>query len=309
MRIVSYRSEMIDYYTKEHNNLFGGEVSLTLLDRKNPCVNDGEVFIGGQMSSDQLALFPKLKMIIVPYTGLDGLDLVALDQAGVRVLNTSAHGIFVAERAVALLLSLRGQIVQLHNNLVKGNWSKRFVDYKDAWHSTYKKKIAIYGYGTIGQEIGRLLEGFGGELGVLAYKDRDFSPARTFDDLESLCDWCDILMVAAPLTDQTKHSVDGPILSKMDGKYIVNVGRGAIIEEEAIYKSLVDGGLGGFASDVWYTYPSKTVTECPPSNYPIHELDNVVMTPHNAGFEVGAAMVRYEDVLKQVMAFISEERK
>lgn len=306
MKIITFRSLMVEYYQHYHEDCFNDKLSIELLDKDIAGPYKGDIFIGGRMSAEQLVDFPELKMIIVPYTGLNGLDLVALKKAGIRALKTSAHGIFVAERALALTLALRGKLVEVHNNLVKGSWSERFEDYSNAWHSIYNKKIAIYGYGTIGQEIGRLLAPFGVEIGVLSYKNRDSGQDKTFDSLADLCEWCDGLIVAAPLTKTTKNSVNDAVLGKLTGKFIINVGRGKIIDEEALYNHLEDKRLAGFASDVWYNYPTKDRSECHPSHYPLHEFDHVVMTPHNAGFEVSADHVRYEDVLKQILAYIEE---
>jgi len=306
MKIVTFRSEMVDYYKRYHGDVFGDDLTIGVIDEAASGPYEGQIFIGGGMTRDQLVDFPDLKMIIVPYTGLDGLDLHALDKAGVKVLNTSAHGIFVAERAMALMLALRGKLVETHNNLVQGNWSQRFEDYSNAWHSTYNKKIGIYGYGTIGKEIASLLAPFNVEIGVLSYKNRDFGQVKTFDSLLDLSQWCDGLFIAAPLTEATENSVDNTILESLSGKFLINVGRGTIIEEEALYHHLLEGRLAGFASDVWYKYPSKEQAECSPSNYPIHSLNNVVMTPHTSGFEVSASSVRYEDVLKQILRYINE---
>lgn len=261
------------------------------------------VVIGGKVTSNNIELLPGLKLVIVPFTGLDGLDLPALLKAGVQVVNTSAHAVFVAERAVALLLALMGQIVRGHMNLVRKDWSKRFSADGIPWKSIRNKKVAIYGYGVIGKEIGSLLSPWQVELGVLTYKDRVFASVRAFGSLSELCDWCDVLMVAAPLTEMTEGSIDDHILQRLKGKVLVNVGRGTIVDEKALFSRLADGTLAGFASDVWYHYPNRTQSECWPSEYPIHELPNVVMTPHNAAFEETSEKLRYEDVLDKVIEF------
>lgn len=305
MKIKLFDKDLYHYYRENHwAEIEAAGLTMDWVNPKELTLDEeAQVLISGRVKGENLKYLPNLKVVIVPYTGLNGLDLEALGKAEVRIMNTSAHAIFVAERTVALLLALKGNLMVLHNNLKRGFWSKRYEDDRMSWHSIYDSKVAIYGYGTIGREVARLLEPFRPEIGILDYKNRSYKGVQTFDTLGKMASWCDILIVTAPLTEYTRNSIDYDILSLMRGKYLVNVGRGDIVEEKAIYDRLVDGTLAGFASDVWYTYPQGSGVDCPPSRYPIHELDNVVMTPHNAGFEATAAAIRYQDVLRQIIAY------
>lgn len=308
MKLLTFDEKLYTHYTKHCMAQLAAE-GLSVDWTSPEHLTDDEavtVLISGRFKKAYLEKLPNLKAVIVPYTGLNGLDMATLEAKGIRVMNTSAHGKFVAERALALLLALRGKLVMVHNSLAKQDWSNRYGDDRISWKSVQGSKVAIYGYGTIGRALGAFLKPLGAEIGVVAYKDRDFSPAKSFDSLKALCAWCDTLVVAAPLTEETRDSVDEAVLSVMTGKAIVNVGRGKIIHEKALYDSLKEGRLWGFAADVWYNYPKGEGDDCFPSVYPFHELSNVVMTPHNGGFEEGARKVRYEDVLAQIVAFKNE---
>ena len=309
MKILFFDNSVYDFYRDGYmDRIQEAGLDLSLVNPKELTMDEeAEVLVSGRVRSSNLDLLPNLKMIIVPYTGLNGLDLPAIESKGIKVLNTSAHSHFVAERALALILALRGNLVNFHNSMVKGNWSNRYEDDRLSWTSLFGKKVAIYGYGSIGQNVAALMKPFGVEIGIIAYKKRSFEGAENFESLEALCRWCDLLMITAPLNEHTEGSVNDSVLKEMDGKYIVNVGRGAVIEEEALYKRLSDGTLAGFASDVWFQYPNKQSPDRFPSAYPIHELSNVIMTPHNAGFEVTSRQVRYGDVLDQIIEFARSE--
>jgi len=90
--------------------------------------------------------------------------------------------------------------------------------------------------------------------------------------------------LALPLTSRTKGLIGEKELELMKGKYLINIARGAIISEEALFKALKKGDLAGAAIDAWYQYPTSKEREMLPSKYNFHKLDNVVMTPHTAGY-------------------------
>ncbi|MFH1242272.1 MAG: NAD(P)-dependent oxidoreductase, partial [Pseudomonadota bacterium] len=94
------------------------------------------------------------------------------------------------------------------------------------------------------------------------------------------------------------------ILATMKGKFLVNVGRGGVVDEEGLYQALKKGILKGAAMDAWYTYPEKGKTTAPPSRYPIHELPNVVLSPHLAGFTPQSARLNIEQTIENIRSFI-----
>ena len=110
--------------------------------------------------------------------------------------------------------------------------------------------------------------------------------ARPVAELPSLLPGADVLVICLPLTDETRGLIGGSELALMPERAIlVNVGRGPIVDESALYHALRDGTLHAAGLDVWYNYPSDEPgrTSTSPSEYPFHELDNVVMSPHRAG--------------------------
>ena len=104
----------------------------------------------------------------------------------------------------------------------------------------------------------------------------------TADLADAIAD-AELVFVALPLTPATEGLLSREILAGMKGKFLVNVGRGGIVDEEGLYRALTEGILTGAAIDTWYTYPAKGETAGAPSRFPIHELPNVVLSPHVAG--------------------------
>ena len=90
----------------------------------------------------------------------------------------------------------------------------------------------------------------------------------------------------------------------MKGKYLVNVGRGETVNEEALYNALKDGTLSGAAIDVWYNYPGKKAEPVFPSHTPIYELPNVVLSPHKSSHTVEAINAMIDDTFENIRQYI-----
>lgn len=229
-----------------------------------------------------------LKALFVPFVGINHLPAEVLLSRNVSVFNCHGNAESVAERALALALAGFGRLIEYHNDLRKGIWHGFWVGKgrEDFWHSIFRKRCAILGTGAIGQALAGLLKAFGCNVTGYRRKQGEMLPPG-FDavstDLEQAVSGAEIVFVTLPLTELTRNLVDARILTAMKGAYLVNVGRGDVIVEADLYQALVDGTLSGAALDVWYTYPEKGRTEGWPSRFPIHELPNIVLSPHVAG--------------------------
>ena len=116
-------------------------------------------------------------------------------------------------------------------------------------------------------------------------------------NLTNLVQVSDIIIIAAPLNRTTEEIFNQRLFSRMKSKYLINVGRGNIIDEKSLYDALKNATLKGYASDVWYNYPKSKETMLP-SSYPIYKMDNVVLSNHSGGFttntntEVNKALIK-----------------
>jgi phosphoglycerate dehydrogenase-like enzyme len=109
------------------------------------------------------------------------------------------------------------------------------------------------------------------------------------------------VVVSLPLTANTQGLVDaGAIAAMRPDAVLVNVGRGAVIDEKALYDALLARRIGGAVIDTWYQYPTPTQTECAPSQYDFAALDNVLMTPHMSGWTAGTVRRRQETLAENI---------
>jgi len=231
---------------------------------------------------------PRLKALFVPFVGINHLPADILLKHGVSVYNCHGNAESVAERALALVLAGFGRIIEYHNDLRAQKWHGFWVQKgrEDFWHSIFRKRCVILGTGSIGEALAKLLKAFDCE--VAGYRRREGVPApayfnRVTTDLGSALHGAEIVFITLPLTDATKGLIGKAELLAMKGAWLVNVGRGDVVDEAALYSALIDGTLIGAGIDVWYTYPRDGALVGAPSRFPVHTLPNVVLSPHVAG--------------------------
>lgn len=245
---------------------------------------------------------PDLKGVIVPFSGTDRIDQKTIEKHDLKLFNTTVHAIYVAEMAVKLTLGVLGQINTKDQKLAQGDWSGiRSEQPREPWITLIDKNVGIFGFGQIGRNIKHLLSSFTKHFYTID-RGKDYEDCLLVDDLETLVEKSDVVIISAPLSPTTKHSFNEAILNKMHNKYLINVGRGDIIEEAALYQALKTKTLKGFAADVWFHYPKATNQVRLPSQYPIHRFDNVLMSPHCGGFSEKAPDVMKKNVLDRLLA-------
>lgn len=261
---------------------------------KGPC----DYIVAGRMTIDEVKNNPRLKGILVPYTGKNGLPLDVLKERGIQVFNSHGKAHIVAERAVAMTLTLMGRIMELDQKLRKGTWVTREHWGKEFWTTLQNKKVGFYGYGHIGKAIHRLLKGFNIKAYTLKRRKKE-EGIHLLDSLDELCERVDVLYIAVPLNDKTQNTLRLKQLQKLKG-YVINVARGNIMNEKDLYNALKNQIIPGAGIDAWYQYPSKEEKIKMPSQYPFEDLENIVMSPHAASHAKETWTAYYDDTIEQI---------
>ena len=119
---------------------------------------------------------------------------------------------------------------------------------------------------------------------------------------------CDFVVLSTALGPETEGLIDARRLALMKpSAFLVNIARGSIIDEDAVYAALRDRTIGGAALDVWWQYPDAAEPERRPSRHPFHELPNVIMTPHCSGWTAGMVARRWAEVAGNINRFVRGE--
>ena len=250
-----------------------------------------QVLVDGSPTREKLAASPHLQALVIPWAGLPEAARELLpDFPAVSVHNLHHNAAQTAEMALALMLSAARRIVPADRQLRLGDWTIR---YEPPPVLILEGKTAlILGYGTIGQHVARVCQALG--MRILAVRRHPAAPVPAGIEasvyplvaLHRLLPQADVLVITLPLTAETEGLVGLEELALLPPHgLLVNVGRGAVVDEAALYRALESGRLGAAGLDVWYRYPEsrESRTHTFPSRFPFHELDNVVMSPHRGG--------------------------
>lgn len=230
-----------------------------------------------KVDAEALAAAPKLKVIARAGVGLDNVDIKAATAAGVMVVNAPTSNIIsAAELTVGHILSLARHIPAANASLATGAWKRSSFTGTEL----YEKTIGILGLGRIGALVAERLRAFG--VRIVGY-DPYVTPARAaqlqvellpFDEVIAQSDY---LTVHMPKTTETTGMIGAEQLAAMKPTaYVVNVARGGLVDEEALYTALTTGQIAGAALDVFSSEPPKPDTPA----MRLLDLPNIIVTPH-----------------------------
>jgi D-3-phosphoglycerate dehydrogenase len=226
-----------------------------------------------QVDAEAIAAAKQLKVIARAGVGLDNVDIKSATEAGVMVVNAPTSNIIsAAELTVGHILSLARFIPAANESLSAGAWKRS----KYTGVELYEKTLGIIGLGRIGALITARMQAFG--VNVVAY-DPYVTSARaqqlgvTLLTLDELLRQSDFITIHMPKTPETTGMISTDQLALMKPTaFIVNVARGGLIDEDALYAALKSNRIAGAGLDVFVTEP--------PTNSPLLGLDNIVLTPH-----------------------------
>jgi D-3-phosphoglycerate dehydrogenase len=226
-----------------------------------------------KMDAEAIAASPALKVIARAGVGLDNVDIKAATTAGVMVVNAPTSNIIsAAELTIGHILSLARHIPAAHGALAAGQWKRS----KYTGVELYEKTVGIIGLGRIGALITARMQAFG--VNIVAY-DPYVTVARaqqlgvTLLSLDDLLAQSDFITIHMPKTPETTGMISTDQLAKMKPTaFIVNVARGGLIDEDALFTALKSGRIAGAGLDVFVNEP--------PTDSPLLALDNIVVTPH-----------------------------
>jgi len=233
---------------------------------------------------------PKLRLLQLPGAGTDDIDFARVAPF-TTVCNCFGHEIGIAEFAMAAMLEWTVKLHTMDAALRAGDWTGSYLC-GPRHAELHGKTLGLIGYGRIARETARRADAFGMRLLACSRSERQNEPligrVAGMDALPHLLAESDYILVSAPLTECTRGLIDARAFDRMKPTaFIVNVARGAIIDEGALFQALRTHRIGGAAIDVWYTYPRQGERNTPPSSFPFAELDNVIMTPHASAWTDG----------------------
>ena len=260
---------------------------------------------------DLITAGKQLRLIQVPFSGMEWLKKEWLPD-GCIVCNTNQHSEPIAEYVMLGILEFAINMRHMDRELRQGRWTYGGSIVRGLKHSEIQHKtIGFIGFGHIAKRVTELATPFGMEFIAITRNPKVDARLKWWKDsshLEALLMESDYVLITAPLSESTRDLINESTLKKMKPTgVIINVARGPIINETAIYKALKNHEIGGALLDVWYQYASTDNLEMQPSVLPFHDLDNVIMTPHTASWTDQLDQRRINSVVKNIQNFIDQK--
>ena len=258
------------------------------------------------LTRELLAQLPKLKLIAITATGTNNVDMVAAQELGIVVKNVTGYSsVTVPEHVMGMIYSLKHSLMSYHRDqIMTDRWATCgqfcYVDYPvtDIRGST----LAIFGKGNTGSEVARLAQAVG--MRVIFAEHKNAQVIREgYVPFEEAFKQADIVSLHCPLTEQTQHLINAETLALMKPTaYLINTGRGPLVDEKALLEALENRQIAGAALDVLAKEPPELDD---PLMLAAKRLPNLLITPHVAWASDSAVTTLVNKVTENMETFVA----
>jgi phosphoglycerate dehydrogenase-like enzyme len=272
---------------------------------------DADILVSNHWRADYPPA-PKVRLVQSVATGVELIELAALP-AGVAVCNAFGHESAIAEYVVMVMLAWRHRLFEISGEFREhASWRTSWVQGGAPHGEVRGSTLGIVGFGRVGREVAWRAAPFGCRILVANRTPREPEPGveQVFPlaEIDRMLPQCDTVALCTALGPETTGLIDAHRLSLMrPSAFLINIARGQVVDEDAIYSALRDQTIGGAALDVWWQYPNMAEPERRGSRHPFHELPNVIATPHNSGWTDGMVERRWNEIADNVNRFVRGE--
>lgn len=240
--------------------------------------------------------------ICLTATGVNNVELEAARRSGIAVTNVKGYSTeTVVQTTFAFLLALAGNLVKYDQLVHRGTWSRSpfFTVGKYPVREVWGKTLGILGYGTIGKRVAAVGRALGMKILISRIPGRTYPRAEQIQrkPFDRVIRRADFVSIHAPLSGFTRNLIGSDVLRRMKkGAFLINVARGGIVDEKALYRALRSGHLAGAATDVLSAEP-------PPRNHILMKAPNLLMSPHIAWASREARLRLIREAALNIQAF------
>lgn len=268
---------------------------------------ESEVVVTNKVVLDEsiLRACPGLRYVVIAATGTNNVDLRAAAAAGIPVSNVTGYSTpSVAQHVLALLLTFATQMHRYLPEAARWPSSPLFTRLDHPIMSLEGKTLGIAGLGAIGARVASMAQSFGMQVVALAREGAARSGTIPRLAAPDFFPACDFITLHCPLTEETRHLINTTTLRLTKrGAFLINTGRGPLVDESALLQALESGHLGGAALDVLAVEP-------PPADHPLvlatSRLPNLLITPHCAWAARETRQRLLDTVASHIRAFLAE---
>ena len=256
---------------------------------------------------------PKVRLVQSVATGVDLFDMAALPK-GTIVCNAFGHESAIAEYVLMTMLALHHRLFEISGEFrERASWRTSWVEGGEPHGELRGSTLGIVGYGRVGREVARRAAPFGCRIFAANRSAREpgagVERVYPLDELDQMLPDCDTVALCTALGPETTGLMDARRLALMKPTaFLINIARGQVAEEDALYAALRDRTIAGAALDVWWDYPNAADPNRRGSRHPFHELPNVIVTPHNSGWTTGMVGRRWNEIAENLGRFVRGEK-
>lgn len=274
------------------DGLFGDEVHATAIPGLDPrrraeVLADADALLvwnwRGELQPEE-ARQSSVRLVQLMSAGADHLPFDQLPPDALVASNVGAYAAPMAEHVLAMILTILKRLRTNHDKLAQGVW-----DHSTPTRTLSGAQCAIVGYGGIGRAVATHLRGFGGRIHAINTSGTTTDPVDfvgTLDDLDNVLHVADVIVLSLPLTRRTRGLIDRSRLQNMKpSAVLVNVARGSIVDEDALFEHLRTHPDFTAAIDTWWNEPDEGKPFR--TNRPFFDLPNLLGSPHNSGIVAG----------------------
>lgn len=255
---------------------------------------------------------PNVRLVQSVATGVDLFALAALPDE-VTVCNAFGHETAIAEYIVMVMLALHHRLFEIAGAFRdRASWATSWVEGGATHGEVRGSTLGIVGYGRVGREVARRAAPFGCRILAANRTPRAAENGVTqvypLGELDRMLPQCDTVALCTALGPETTGLIDARRLALMKPTaFLINIARGQVVDEDALFTALRDHRIAGAAIDVWWQYPNAAEPNRRGSRHPFHELPNVIVTPHNSGWTTGMVQRRWDEVAENLGRFVRGE--
>jgi phosphoglycerate dehydrogenase-like enzyme len=308
MRIV-FHGDNAAAFSHGFAALLGGREQIAILpdrlqtEAERNAFTAADIIIGNRFNAS-LPRPDRLRLLQLPSAGYDGIDFSAVPPGAV-VCNCFGHENAIAEYVMAALLQRTVPLADADRRLRRRDWAYWAGAPERTHREIAGSTMGLLGFGHIGKEVARRAKAFGMQVYVANRSPVPVSGLvdRYFPLPELPAFWgsADSIVVTVPLVPETTGIVGADAFQAMRGHAVlINVARGPIVDEQALYDALHENRIGGAVIDTWYQYPTPSQPRTAPSTLPFDTLPNILMTPHMSGWTDGTIRRRQEVMAENI---------
>lgn len=275
------------------------------LEEFDELAKDATVMIGGNIPRDHWPAVPALRLFQIPWAGYNHTGPEKMP-ASIPVCNCFEHESSIAEYVMLAMLEWEIRLGRMDTDMRKHGWNGRVTGLSGNFHGEVAgKTVGFVGYGHIAQAVARRASAFDMKLIAVrrnaSEKNEELDWLGSSDELPRLLEKSDFVVIACDLNEATRNLFDEKTIARMKpDAVLINVSRGGIVDETALYEALHEKRIGGAVIDTWYNYNQKGKPEVSPYNHPFEQLDNILMSAHECGWTIEQVKRRWQFIAENI---------